>query len=239
MRAARPVRLAGLALGVGLALAAGAAGATEAETPVRPPVATSASPSALRVYLVRHAQAWKNVPALRRPPGMSEEQLDSLTEKGQEQARAIGRRLRGAGITRVVSSPAQRARQTAEAIAGELGIGPVEVSEAFQPLQHGTSRQAADFRWRTGHWKAGRDPRPEGGESLADGLARAAADLDARAAAAPGTAIVVVTHGEITAALRSRAAGISPLAGHESNFVPEATVSEVAITPHRWQLLSK
>lgn len=193
----------------------------------------------VRVYLVRHAQAWKNVPASRRPPGMRAAELDSLTDAGVARARAAGARLRGAGVTRLVSSPAQRARQTAAEIAAALGVAAVEVSESFEPLQHGADRRAADSRWRIGNWKAGRDPRPDGGESLEDALARAARFLDAIATAAPGTTLVVVTHGEIAAALLSRAAGISPLAGYETNFVAEGTISDIAIHADRWELLAR
>jgi len=188
---------------------------------------------------VRHAQAWKNVPSVLRPPGMTDAQLDSLTEKGEQQARAIGQRLAGAGATRVVSSPAQRARQTAEAIASVLGTGPIEVSDSFEPLRHGASKQAADYRWRTGNWKAGNDPRPEGGEALADGLARAAGFLEEIARTAPGTTLVVVTHGEITAALLSKAAGVSPLAGYQANFVDEGTISDVGVSAEGWHLYAR
>lgn len=220
-------------------LALVAAWATPAATPFRPLGAAPDGAPLVRVYLVRHAQAWKNVPASRRPPGMGAAQLDSLTDEGVVRARAVGARLRGAGVTRVVSSPAQRARQTAAEVAAALGVAEVEVSESFQPLQHGASRQAADSRWRTANWSAGRDPRPEGGESLADGLARAAGFLEAIASAAPGTTLVVVTHGEITAALLSRAAGVSPLAGYEANFVAEGSISDVALHADRWQLLAR
>jgi broad specificity phosphatase PhoE len=139
----------------------------------------------------------------------------------------------------VVASPARRARQTAEAIAGVLGAGAIEVSEAFRPLEHGASRKAADYRWRTGNWRAGMDPRPEGGESLGDGLARAAGFLDAVAKQAPGTTLVVVTHGEIAAAILSKAAGVSPLAGYEAHFVGEGTISDVAVHADRWELLAE
>jgi len=195
----------------------------------------------LRVYLVRHAQAWKNVSALLRPPGMSAEKLDSLTGKGREQARAVGERLRGAGVARIVSSPAQRARQTAEGIAGGLGADgvPVEPSEAFQPLRHGSSADAARYRWRTGNWRRGEDPRPEGGESLGDGLARAVAYLEAAARETPGATLVVVSHGEISAALLSHAAGVSPLTGYEQHFVREGTLSEIALTPTGFELLAE
>lgn len=227
------------ALAIALALAIAGAAAAQQPAAFRPLGKAPAGEPLVRVYVVRHAQAWKNVPRMLRPPGIGEAQLDSLTEKGHEQARAVGARLAGAGVTRVVSSPAQRARQTAEAIAGVLGVDPIEVSESFQPLRHGASREAADYRWRTGNWKAGRDPRPEDGESLDDGLARAAGFLDAIASAAPGTTLVVVSHGEIAAALLSKAAGVSPLTGYDANFVGEGTISDVAIAADGWELLAK
>jgi len=225
------------ALALVVAALAGAARAEPAS--FRPLGAAPSGEPAVRVYVVRHAQAWKNVPSALRPPGLGQAQLDSLTAKGRAQAAEVGERLQGAGATRVVSSPAQRARQTAEAIAGVLGTGAIEVSDAFRPLEHGTSRKAADYRWRTGNWRAGMDPRPEGGESLGDGLARAAGFLEAIASATPGTTLVVVSHGEIVAALLSRAAGVSPLAGYDANFVGEGTISDVAVHADRWELLAK
>lgn len=230
------IRRIGRALAVAAVLLAAAAPAPAQQT--APDPAPRGEP-ALRVYVVRHGQAWKNVPRAQRPPGLDEAQLDSLTEQGRAQARAVGARLRGAGVTRVIASPAQRTRQTAQAIADELGTGAIAVDASFEPLRHGASAQAADYRWRTGNWKAGRDPRPEGGESLADALARAAAALDAIAQEAPGTTLVVVTHGEIAAALLGKAAGTSPLAGYQANFVGEGTISELTIDAGDWTLLAR
>ncbi|MEB2344658.1 MAG: histidine phosphatase family protein [Deltaproteobacteria bacterium] len=221
-----------------LAIAAGSARAQEPAA-FRPLGARPDGEPVLRVYVVRHAQAWKNVPASQRPPGLDAAGLDALTGAGQARARAVGLRLRGAGASRVVCSPAQRARQTAQAIASVLGTGAIEPSDAFQPLQHGASRRAADYRWRTENWRAGLDPRPEGGESLADGLARASGFLGAAAQETPGATLVVVTHGEIAAALLSEAAGVSPLAGYDRNFVGEGTISDVAVYEGRWELLAK
>ncbi len=219
-----------------VALSAGLAAAEEPDfTPLG---AEPHSAPIVRVYVVRHAAAWKNVPSRSRPPGMTGAQLDSLTNGGRVQATAVGMRLAGAGVTRVVSSPARRARQTAEAIAVVLGSGPIEVSAAFQPLQHGASRDAANYRWRTGNWKRGADPRPPDGESLGDGLARAAEFLNAIGREAPGTTLVVVTHGEITAALLSHAAGVSPLTGYARHFVREGTISDIAMDAEGWQLLA-
>jgi broad specificity phosphatase PhoE len=189
---------------------------------------------------VRHAQAWKNVAPLQRPPGMTEEKLDALTEKGFDQAEAIGRSLSRAPIARVVTSPARRARQTAETIARVLGLAAPEVSEDFRPLDPGTDPAAADYGRRMGDWRAGRDPRPEEGESLADALARAAARVESMAKEAPGATVVVVTHGEITSALLSRADGVSPLAGYDDHFVAEGTISEIVIgSDGAWKLVTK
>lgn len=225
-----------LAVGLGLAFAAalGAPAATASDPAAAP------APAALRVYVVRHAQAWKNVPASERPAGMAGAALDALTPDGDAQAERIGKSLAGAGLAAVVASPARRARQTAEGIARGAGAPEPETQDAFRPLDNGTDPRAADSRWRTRNWSAGADPRPPGGESLADGLERAVRAIEALAARHPGRSVVVVTHGEITAALRSRALGISPLAGHAKQFVAEGTVSAIDVgADGRWTLATR
>jgi probable phosphoglycerate mutase len=230
----RGARLSGLLAAALLALA-GAAAAQGQGAPATPP-----GTSVARVFVVRHAQAWKNVPRASRPPGMSDAALDSLTEQGLAQAERIGRRLADAGARRVATSPARRARQTGEAIARALGADGAAVSDALRPLEPGADPRAADSRWRTANWKAGRDPQPRGGESLADGLARAASYIEAQARSGPDSTLVVVTHGEIAAALVSKAAGVHPLAGYAVNFVDEGTISEIELLPEgRWRLVSK
>jgi hypothetical protein len=62
------------------------------------------------VYLVQHGEK-EPLPG---DPG--------LTRRGQEQARLVGRRLRGLGISALYSSPMRRARETAEGIASVTGL---------------------------------------------------------------------------------------------------------------------
>jgi phosphohistidine phosphatase len=73
------------------------------------------------LYLVRHAEA---------APGHPDE-LRPLTPAGREAARALGERLRDetGRVDAVLSSPLLRARETAAAIARELGVAaePVEL----------------------------------------------------------------------------------------------------------------
>lgn len=202
-----------------------------AEPPATAPV--------LRVYVVRHAQAWKNVPRILRPKGMTDDQLDALTPKGLEQAERLGKALVGHDIVAVYTSPARRAQQTAQAIARALGLPtPPDVDPAFASLSAGSEKAALDWRWRTHNFDTGKDPRPAEGESLADGLARAEHAIAAIAEAHAGHAVVVVTHGEIAAALLGRAAGTPLVASYRKNFIDEGTWREIAIdTAGHWSLI--
>jgi broad specificity phosphatase PhoE len=195
--------------------------------------------TARRVFLVRHAQAWKNVPRSERPPGTSGDALDTLTPRGHEAAERIGKALSNAGVARILTSPARRARETAAGIASGLGLPDApEVSEGLRPLDAGRDPRAADSLWRSRNWSAGRDPRPEGGESLADGLARAARLVDELAEGPTGGAVVLVTHGEIAAALLTRARGVPLLPGYFDAFPPEGSVHELAVGPDgAWRVL--
>jgi phosphohistidine phosphatase len=78
-------------------------------------------PGAVRLYLVRHAEA---------APGKPDE-LRRLTPGGRDQARALGERLRAEGVApdAVLSSPLLRARETADA----LGFGRSEPDERLAP----------------------------------------------------------------------------------------------------------
>jgi 8-oxo-dGTP diphosphatase len=76
------------------------------------------------IYLVRHGKAgsrsnWRG-PDSARP----------LTPAGSRQADAIAKMLGSSPVTRIVSSPYLRCRQTVEPLAAELGI-PVEADEAL------------------------------------------------------------------------------------------------------------
>lgn len=70
----------------------------------------------MEILLIRHGQS-------ERPGGG---QMDiPLSETGQAEARATGRMLKEAGITRIYSSPLSRALKTASIIGSEIGREPV------------------------------------------------------------------------------------------------------------------
>ena len=123
-----------------------------------------------------------------------------LTGTGQQQAEAAARRLaaRG-GIDVIVTSPLQRARLTAAAVAAQTGA-PVEVDEAFVETDFGkweglTFAEAAE-RWpdEMAAWAADPEVAPPGGESFAATGERVLAALDRLLAARPGATVLVVSH---------------------------------------------
>jgi phosphohistidine phosphatase len=73
----------------------------------------------MRLYVIRHATA--------EAPGEAGDAHRRLTPLGRQQARETGRSIRERGVSlgRLFSSPAARARETAELIAGEFDPPPV------------------------------------------------------------------------------------------------------------------
>ncbi len=191
----------------------------------------------LRVFIVRHAEAYKNVPHL---PSTPEEKLDSLTPKGLMQAASIGTFLRDKGVVAVITSPTGRTRQTADAIGKALGLDKHYFEDkAFASLKKGKTPDGkpASWSWRRKQWKAGHDPRPEGGESLADGAARAIGAMNQLAKRYPGKAVAIVSHGDICAAVLGHAESTPISKRHAIHDVPTGSVSEIIITDSGWYLL--
>ena len=156
----------------------------------RQPVAANDGPIS-QLCVVRHAQAFKNLDP--RPPGLTPEQLDSLTPEGEAQACAL-RASVPEGVALVWSSPMHRTQQTAALLAL---LPPVVVEPDLRPL-----RSSLPWDERMAAWERGEDPRQEDGESLSDGAERVLALLDRlRDELASGTHAVVVTHGDIASIL--------------------------------------
>ena len=112
---------------------------------------------------------------------------------GEAQAVALGARLAGSGAARVLSSPLQRARATADAIAAALGLA-VEEEPRLVEMDYGEwdVRSFSEFpaedlaRWRTDASFA-----PPGGESLLAVGARVASLCEELTADAP---VIAVSH---------------------------------------------
>lgn len=170
-------------------------------------LATSASPTPAspawmgdvgtptRMLLVRHGQTSLSID--RRYSGRGN---PSLTDLGRDQAKGVAARLaRHGGIDAVVSSPLDRARQTAAAVAEGLNQ-PVVVHDGLTETDFGaweglTFREAADrFADLHGRWLSDTSVRPPEGESFDEVRTRIVSVRDDLATTYSGKTIVVVTH---------------------------------------------
>jgi len=133
-----------------------------------------------------------------------------LISEGGEQARELGLRLKGLDIESIFTSPLLRARETAELIAGMLGIGAPIVDPRLIEIDYGTweGLTQAEIRLRSPdqlrRWK--RTPElasAPGGESLSHIRERLLLFLlDPMWAAHRGGGILIVSHtGPIRVAL--------------------------------------
>ena len=150
-----------------------------------------------RVVVLRHGETDHNAARI------WQGHLDtSLSERGRQQADAVGPAMAALSPDRIVSSDLTRARLTAESVGSACGI-PVTLDPRFREIDVGawqglTASDVAD-RWpEVQHALArGEDVRRgDHGESMAEVTERVAAALTEHLAAlGPGECLVVSTHG--------------------------------------------
>src|SRR3954469_8106746 len=137
------------------------------------------------LYVVRHGQTAANA------AGQLLGRADvPLTDIGRRQAEALASAL--GPVDRVVTSPLQRARDTAAAFGR-----PVEVDDRWTELDYGiydelTLGEVPTEMWQK--WRGGAEYVPPEGESLASVGRRVRAACDDVAASAAEADVVVVTH---------------------------------------------
>jgi ribonuclease H / adenosylcobalamin/alpha-ribazole phosphatase len=124
-----------------------------------------------------------------------------LTDEGWEQARRAAATLAGdGGYSAIIASPLRRTRETASAVADELGL-PVEIDDGFREAHFGAwdgysvdevrERWPAEFDAWVGSFF---DASPPGGEPLRAVRERVETSLRAVIEAHPGEKVVVVSH---------------------------------------------
>lgn len=156
----------------------------------------------------------------------------SLSAAGRAEAEAVAGALAGAGLAMVVSSPRERALQTAAPIAARAGL-EVAVDPAVDELDLGEWTGAElgplhnDPRWRAFNVFRASTPVP-GGEDMLAVQARAVASVLRLRAAHPGGVVAVVSHADVIKAVLAHFLGM-PLDLMRRLEVAPASRSVVAV----------
>ncbi|WP_329257542.1 histidine phosphatase family protein [Actinoallomurus sp. NBC_01490] len=134
----------------------------------------------------------------------------SLTPKGEEQARALAPLLAGRRFALVLTSPAERARRTAE-LAGLTGT---ETDERLWEWDYGAyeGRSTPAIREERPGWYLWRDGVIDG-ETVEHVGARADAVLERVGPALADGDVLLAAHGHVLRVLTARRLGLPPAAG--------------------------
>lgn len=147
-------------------------------------------------YLVRHGEAENNtrfilnaLPEIKKYP---------LTERGREQALKVARFLATTHTDALLSSPIQRARETADIIAQVTGL-PVEIDERLREtgmgMFNGKKQEVFLEKYADPKMRISPDPA-DGVESFIDMRGRLKHFLDDARTRFAGRSVIVVSHGD-------------------------------------------
>jgi broad specificity phosphatase PhoE len=183
------------------------------------------------IFLVRHGETDANAARVLQTPDAE------LSARGREQAWRLARRLREAGVARVLSSDLRRAAQTAEALAAATGA-PLELDARLQERNFGALRGRAWAELEVDVFAP--DYEPPEGESWARFHARvdAAWERVAELAAATAPNLAVVTHGLVCASLATRVLRLEAGRAGPLAFANTALTIVDAAPPWRVRLLA-
>ena len=156
------------------------------------------------VYLARHGEtAWSL-------SGQHTGRTDlPLTERGEQQARALRGRLRGASLVKVLTSPSQRAKRTAE-LAGFGDMAEIDPDLAEWDYGQYEGRRTADILAERPGWFLFRDGAP-GGETPDQAGARA--DRVIQRVRAVGSNVLIFSSAHILRVLAARWLGLEAAGG--------------------------
>ncbi|MBW8784840.1 MAG: histidine phosphatase family protein [Novosphingobium sp.] len=180
------------------------------------------------ILLIRHAaHAHLGTILSGRTPGIS------LSREGESQAARLARQLEGVAIHLLQTSPVQRARETAAAIAASHPGLVAESVPALDEVDFGEwsgrafIELAADPQWGTWNRDRANATAPRG-ESMAQAQQRAWSHVEAVALAQSGRTIAMISHCDIIRAVVARVLGLTMDAVLRFDIDP-ASVSRLAV----------
>lgn len=145
-------------------------------------------------YFIRHGESEIQDRLTGRSPGVN------LSEKGRRDAEIAAAQITSMGINRVVCSPVDRTKQTAEILASKLGLDYSTLDEIME-VDFGSwtnltwTELNKDKRWhRFNSFRSG--TRIPGGESMIEVQSRMVAAIEKLRTAHPDESIALVSHGD-------------------------------------------
>jgi len=155
-----------------------------------------------------------------------------LSDEGRRQAEHLVHRLDGLSLGALYSSPLERCRETIEPLARHLGLVPTDLDEVREVEYGELTGTAFEELRRLPLWRraevAPSSVRFPGGETLGEVQQRAVAALAEVAERHRGSAVGVVTHGDVIRLALAHHAGIH-LDLYRRLEVDPASVSAVTI----------
>ncbi len=164
----------------------------------------------LRLILVRHAEAYRNLPNRKEQP---HEKWDTLTPQGVLQADAVGMALKkeGTRVAAVLTAPTGRARQTAVGIMKALGLkGAPKEDAAVNACQ--------------------------AGESSKDKAARILGAIEGLVKKYPGQTVLIVTHQHLMLSALKHAASKEEKEEEKSLSCPPGSIAVVLVGKDAWKI---
>lgn len=167
------------------------------------------SKTTTRIYLVRHGStAWNEIVRFRGATDIP------LSEKGRNQALALGRWFAGIPLSAIFSSPLIRAQETARAIAEQRHL-PIMLRDGLRSVNYGSwegqseaeveQQNPVAFQLYLEGIERFRFPQ---GETLDDLRKRAVLVLEEAIRTYPGERIILVTHQVVTRVLLCAVLGV-------------------------------
>ncbi len=181
------------------------------------------TPDSLRLYLIRHGETEWSL------SGQHTGRTDiSLTPNGEDEARELGKRLRGIAFDYVLTSPLKRARQTCQLV-GLDKIPEIEPDLAEWDYGDYEGQRSVDIRQERPDWNIYRDGCPHG-ETPAQ-VSDRADRLFARLRARSGN-VALFSHGQFGCVLGVRWIGLA-VADAQHFMLGTASLSIFSFDPRR------
>jgi probable phosphoglycerate mutase len=151
---------------------------------------------------------------------------------GKAQAQRLSERFAGENGACILTSPLERAAETAEPIAARLGE-PLEICEAITEIDFGLwsgvsfEALAKDPRWAS--WNSARSvSRPPEGETMLDAQARIVTAMEQLRARYAGRSVILVSHSDVIKAALLYHLGL-PIDAYSRFEIEPASISTLVV----------